>query len=382
MFGQVPHKSLLIPHQFLSLWPIFGDLTCGIDHAFGVLSMLRVSQISASFASFAPTQSALVLAVATATVALAACFASTTASATTTFRLAHASSDDSLINKAVMRFADEVKQNTHGDITIKVYPAEQLGDEAAIAEGVGNGSIDIGLGGAVDAIDPRLNAVSLPFMFKDTTAVHHFLDSPDGKAFLAMGKSRGYVMLGALDSGFRQFADSKHAIKAPADLAGMKIRTPPNPVILATMKQLGALPQSLPLGTVYTSLQSGVVDGVEPELRDYYDQKWYEVAKYLSMSNYNWSANYWYMNSDDYKQLSPADRVAMDKAVTDTVAWYRAELDATYADVNAKLKTHGVQINTVDTAPFRAMVAPVYTQFGKTWGVDFVTKLKAEANAQ
>lgn len=299
-----------------------------------------------------------------------------------TLRLAHASSSDSLINQAMVRFADEVTGATHGDLKVQIYPDGQLGDEAPIVDSVGAGAIDIGLGGSADGIDPRLNALSLPFLFKDAASVHHFLDSAAGKQFLSMGQDHGFVMLTALDSGFRQFANSKRPIVKPADLSGLKIRTPPNPVILATIKQLGGLGQSIPFGEVYTSLQSGVVDGVEPELRDFYDQKWYEVAKNVSMSNYVWSANFWFINKDKYQSLSEAQRAALDKAVVDTTAWYRSQLDAVYAKIQAEMQTRGVKFNDVDTQAFLALSAPVYEQFGKVWGEAFVNQLRKDVQGQ
>ncbi len=145
-------------------------------------------------------------------------------------------------------------------------------------------------------------------------------------------------MLGFLDSGFRNFANSRRPIVEPADLRGMKIRTPPIPVILDTMKALGALPQAIPFGQVYTALQSHVVDGIEPEIRDFQDQKWFEAAKFLTISNYIWTANFWYVNKDRYDGLPATQRQALDKAAADTVAWYRAQLDSTYARVLGELE--------------------------------------------
>ena len=132
----------------------------------------------------------------------------TGAQAQTNLRLAHASSTNSLINEAVKRFADDVKEHSKGELTVTIFPDGQLGDEGPIAEGVGAGSIDIGLGGVVDAIDPKLNVVTLPFLFADAKAAHAFLDGPVGKSVFDTGGDRGYKMLGALDFGFRQFANS------------------------------------------------------------------------------------------------------------------------------------------------------------------------------
>ncbi|MUO79956.1 DctP family TRAP transporter solute-binding subunit [Agrobacterium vitis] len=305
---------------------------------------------------------------------------SSTANAETTLRLAHASAPESLINEAVQKFATEVGENTKGSVKVQIFPNAQLGDEGPIADGVGAGSIDIGLGGAVDAIDPRLNVLSLPFLFKDASNVHAFLDGEQGQKIQRLGEERGYVMLGVLDSGFRQFATSK-PIEKPADLAGVKIRTPPNPVILATMKQLGALAESIPFGQVYTALQSHVVAAVEPEMRDYWDSKWYEVAKDLSISNYIWTANWWYMNKDKLDSLTPDEQAAVKKAATDTVIWYRSALDKAYADTQKKLEGKGVKVTKVDTAPFVALVSPVYAQFSKEWGSDLVSAVKQAASA-
>jgi tripartite ATP-independent transporter DctP family solute receptor len=304
----------------------------------------------------------------------------TSALAETTLRLAHASSTDSLINKAVERFAAEVKAESKGSLAVQIFPNGQLGDEGPIADGVGAGAIDIGLGGSIDAIDPRLNVLSLPFLFKDATNVHTFLDSKQGQIVQHFGGERGYLMLGALDSGFRQFATSK-AIEKPADLAGVKIRTPPNPVILATMKQFGALAESIPFGQVYTALQSHVVAAVEPEMRDYYDSKWYEVAKHLTISNYIWTANWWFMNKDRFDGLTAEEQVAVRKSATDTVAWYRNELSKTYAETQASLESKGVTVTKVDTAPFAQMVKPVYAQFAKEWGADLVSAVEKSAAA-
>jgi tripartite ATP-independent transporter DctP family solute receptor len=294
-------------------------------------------------------------------------------------RLAHASSSSSLIQQAVARFADSVSTDTGGALTVQIFPDGQLGDEGPIADGVGAGSIDIGLGGVVDAIDPKLNVVTLPFLFADAKAAHAFLDGPVGQKVFDTGGENGFVILGALDSGFRQFATVETDIATPADIKGLKIRTPPNPVILATMESLGALPQSIPFGEVYTALQSHVVDGVEPEIRDFSDQKWYESARHLAVSNYIWTPNFWFMNKERFDGLTPEEQTALRKAVMETTIWYRDQLDGVYAQVVEDLKGKGVTVTAIEPAPFRAMVDSVYAKFGTEWGEDYVAEVRKAA---
>jgi tripartite ATP-independent transporter DctP family solute receptor len=299
--------------------------------------------------------------------------------AATTLRLAHASSEDSLIHQAATRFADEVATKSGGSLKVTIFPNGQLGDEGPIAESVGAGAIDVGLGGVVDPIEPKLGVLSLPFLFADFANVHAVLDGPVGDRLRAMGRDRGYKLLGFLDSGFRNFSNNRGPIRVPDDMRGLKLRCPPNPVILETVKTLGALPQSIPFGEVYTALQSKVVDGAEPELRDFYDQKWFEVQKYLSLANYIWTPNYWFMNKDRYDGLTGRERDAVDAAVATTTGWYRAQLGRVYDRVIADVKAKGVEVNAVDTAPVRDKVEPVYAKFSGEFGPDLVGALRSAA---
>lgn len=314
-------------------------------------------------------------------VAFLAMVASQSADATT-LRIAHSSPDRSLINEAMTRFKTELETRTNGDITVEVYPNGLLGDEGPVAESVGDGSIDMGLGGVVDAIDPRLNVVSLPFLYSSFGDVHRLLDGDVGRQLYAMAEPHGYKILGVLDSGFRNFTNNKHPIEKPEDMQGMKFRVPPINVALETIKVFGGLPQTVPYGETYMALQSGAVDGAEPELRDFYDAKWYEVQKYLSLSNYMWMANYWFMNLDRFKSLPEDQQKAVTDVANNVQAWYRQEIEKVYKETLDKLTAGGVKVNDVDPAPFVAMVGPVYDRFSKDYGADLVNAVRAAASGK
>lgn len=301
------------------------------------------------------------------------------ANAAVNLKVAHSSPDASLIQQAMLMFKDEVEKATSGNVTVTVFANGLLGEEGPVSEAVGDGSIDMGLGGVVDAIDPRLNVVSLPFLFDSFPKVHAVLDGPLGGKLKAMAPANGYEIIGFLDSGFRSFTSNKAPIVTPDDMVGVKMRCPPIPVIIESIKVLGALPQSIPYGEVYTSLQSGVVDGAEPELRDFYDAKWFEVQKFLSLSNYVWTANYWYANKAKLDSLAEGDRKAVLDAADKTQAWFRTGIVDSYATIIDKLKQAGLQVNEVDTAPFKAKVEPVYATFSKEYGEDLVKEVRDAA---
>ena len=301
------------------------------------------------------------------------------AQAQTSLRIAHSSPDKSLIQDAMLRFKAQVESESGGQMAVNLFPNALLGDEGPVAEAVGDGSIDMGLGGVVDAIDPRLSVVSLPFLFKDFAAVHAVLDGPIGTELKAMADAKGYTIVGVLDSGFRSFTNSKGPISTPDDLKGLKMRCPPIPVAIETMNAFGALPQAIPYGETYTALQSKVVDGAEPELRDFYDARWFEVQPFLSLSNYMWMANYWFMNKPRFDGLAEAERAVVTAAATATQSWYRTEIANVYGSIVKELEANGVTVNEVDTAPFIPLAAPVYDIFAKEYGADLVARVRAAA---
>lgn len=317
----------------------------------------------------------------TAIAAVVAMSMQVSAQAAETLRIAHASPDQSLIHEAMTKFKADIEARTKGEILVEIYPNALLGDEGPISEAVGAGSIDMGLGGVVDAIDPRLSVISLPFLFRDFDNVHKVLDSQFGTELYKMAEPKGYKILGVLDSGFRSFTNNVRPINTPEDFKGLKLRVPPIPVALETVKAFGALPQTVPYGETYMALQSGAVDGAEPELRDFADAKWFEVQKFLSVSNYMWMANYWYMNGPRFASLSADQQTAVTEVATDVQNWYRAQLNTAYDKIIVDVKAGGVTVNTVDTSKFVDFAKPVYEMFEKEYGTDLVKAVREAASA-
>ena len=167
-----------------------------------------------------------------------------------------------------MLFAERVKAKTNGRIEIQVAHSAQLGDDAAMITALRSGTLDMSANsqGAIANVVPEYAAIGLPFLFSDVQKAWQLLDGPVGEELTKRTAAKGMVVLGYWDNGIRHITNSKRAIKAPADLKGLKIRTPPDTMTVDIMQALGADTQQIKFAELYVALQQGVVDGQENPL--------------------------------------------------------------------------------------------------------------------
>ena len=162
------------------------------------------------------------------------------------------------------KFAEDVKAATNGHLTIEVYGNGQLGTEKEMLEQVVAGTIQGMRGGQFD-FSPRLLMFPLPFLTNTREQVTALLHSDLAKKVCAEAEAaNGTVIVNLCDAGgYRQFSNSKHPIKAPADLKGLKMRTNGMKTIDLTFQALGATTTSIPYSDLYMGLKTGVADGQE-----------------------------------------------------------------------------------------------------------------------
>lgn len=162
------------------------------------------------------------------------------------------------------KFAEDVKAATNGHLTVEVYGNGQLGTEKEMLEQVVAGTIQGMRGGQFD-FSPRLLMFTLPFLTNTREQVTALLHSDLAKKVCAEAEAaNGTVIVNLCDAGgYRQFSNSKHPIKAPADLKGLKMRTNGMKTIDLTFQALGATTTSIPYSDLYMGLKTGVADGQE-----------------------------------------------------------------------------------------------------------------------
>jgi tripartite ATP-independent transporter DctP family solute receptor len=296
--------------------------------------------------------------------------------------LAHGNPPDNPRHVAALKFADSVKAATQGRIEIQVAHSAQLGDDAAMVTALRSGTLDFSANsqGAVSAVVPEFAALGMPFLFADVQKAWQVMDSAVGRELAEKTASKGMVLLGLWDNGIRQMSNSKRAIKSPADLKGLKMRTPPDAVTVDIMQAMGADAQQIKFSELYVALQQGVVDGQENPLTNINSAKLFEVQKYITLTGHKYESTPFLMSKRTFDRLSPADQKVLADAAAEATQMQRRLNKEVDDRLVAELKTKGVQIDTVERKAFVEASRPVYTKWEASPIGDFVKRVVQQAN--
>lgn len=336
------------------------------------------------------TKIAAIVIAAVSTVAMAGC-ASTSSSASTSsnagsgsggsgaaaasIKLSIPDAAGSSVDLAANHFATEVKSKSAGKITVTVIPNGTSfgGDQTAAVTRIQNGSLDsIILSTSVyEATNEKWNAISLPYLFKDTAQEVQYLNGAPGKQLLNSLSSIDTKGLALMSRTPRVVTNSKRPITAPGDLKGLKIRVPQNPLWIKFFSAVGASPTPMDFSEVFTALQTGAIDGQENPVEVPVASKFYEVQKYLSLTNHMNDAFIFAMSNKKWKSLSSADQKIVQAAATDT-AKYKTTNDANLekSQIN-ELKSHGMKVYNLSASglkQFRQIARSLYPQFASVVG--------------
>lgn len=289
-----------------------------------------------------------------------------------TFTLSTPDPDKSSITLAAQNFANLVHKASNGEIEIKVFPNGTLygGDSGAAVKQLSSGSLDMLLlsSSLYANFKPRFIAISIPYLFDDMEQFKKFLKSDIVKQLDEDVISMRIQPLSYWPRPFRVITNSKVLIKSPADLKGIKLRVPNNPLWVEFFHAMNAAPTPMAFGEVYNALQLQVVDGQENPISIPMDAKFYEVQKYLTVTNHIADAWVLGMNQNKWSGLSDARK----KIILDCAA--QAQLDKikydedSGASTEAFLKSKGMEtyhLTPAEHAQFVKVAKTLYPRFGE-----------------
>jgi tripartite ATP-independent transporter DctP family solute receptor len=296
-----------------------------------------------------------------------------------TFKWGHATQLNHPLHVNAVRVKNEVLARSKGRLRIEIYPNNQLGGDPAMLTQARSGAMQLyaGYGGIFASVAPLAGIEGVGFAFKNQAQALAAFDGPLGALVRKQMDEKGPFVTFERPwvNGFRQITTSTKPIRTVADLEGLKIRTPTTKIWVDMFKTLGAAPTPIAASEMYTALQTHVVDAQENPFTILETYRLFEVQKYISVTNHMWS-NFWLVaNADAYKSLPPDLQTILRDAMNKYALTNRREMEISNASLAEKMaRVYRMQINTVDTAPFRAKLKPFYASeradFGDTaWGL-------------
>ncbi|MEK7205424.1 MAG: TRAP transporter substrate-binding protein [candidate division NC10 bacterium] len=286
-----------------------------------------------------------------------------------------------IVQTGLKRFADLVAERTKGQLQVQIFPASQLGTEQELLEGVQLGTIHMfeGSSGSVGRFLPDLEAFAAPFVWRDVDHMLKTVRGPVGQGLAErLVKAKG---MRVLDFGWlfgNRFLTTKtKAISKPEDLKGMKIRVQPTAIYLETIKAMGANPTTMDFKEVYLGLQSGVIDGQENPPFVIFNNKFFEVQKYVMLTAHITQNQAMVINEKFYQGLSPEFRKILTDAAHEAGNFQNDLVLKSEKEYLDKLKEKGMTIVQPDVKAFREATKDVYKKVSEKWEPGLYDRIQA-----
>ena len=300
-------------------------------------------------------------------------------------KLGHDQPNTSSHQKAALKWKELVEERTHGQIKVNVFPAMMLGSGTQMVEQVQAGALEAAIlpTAWIAPVAPGVQVLDLPFLFPNRTVAYDVIDGPVGAQILKPLEKVNIEGVAFWESGFKQFTGD-FPIREPSDYKGHKIRTMPAPVIQEQFKAFGATPAAIDFKELYSALQQHVVDGEENPIATIALMRFYEVQKYLTLSDHGFIA-YVFMINKPFLDKLPADqrKILIDSA-KEAGRYQRELIRASEKGFLEKFRKAGVDIITLtpeQRAKFMQASKPVYDWFIRKQGSSTLDLIRNEIAA-
>lgn len=306
------------------------------------------------------------------------------ASAQTTLRFGHANNPGEVAYDLYKEFADNVTAKSKGQLTVRVFPSEQLGKEVDLLQQLKSGALDISSPSmpTLNILVPAFEMPSAPFLWRDWKEAETIITGPAmAPQWTELADKHNIVPLTKIWYwGWRNFTFGTKEVRKPEDMAGLKIRVPESPIWVEMVRGFGAAPTPIPFGEVYTALQQKTVDGQENPIPTIFSRKFYEVQGVLSMSRHMLQNNTILINKASLAKLTPElQKLLIDEAraasAKNTVQQQAREVSM-LEDIRKSGKTK--IIDDPDRAAFAAKMDAVYPKLEARWGTENWKRVRAE----
>jgi tripartite ATP-independent transporter DctP family solute receptor len=271
------------------------------------------------------------------------------------------------------RFRQHAEAATGGAVVVRLFPSGTLGQEREVVQQLQEGLVDFMVSGTAiwGSVAPRLQVFDFPFLWRDWDHVHAVVDGRVGReaADYLEASVRMRPLAWGDSFGFRQVVTRSQDVREPSQLAGLKIRTIQSSIYVKTVELMGASPTPMAFGEVYTSLQTGVIDGYEHDASTTLQQRFYEVAGHMARTRHIAGVLGLFASAVGLARLPQDVRGAIEQAAIDAAQEQRAMGPREDTAATEQLASHGMTIRDIDGHLFQPAAEQLWNREARTLGV-------------
>lgn len=276
-----------------------------------------------------------------------------------TYKLAHDNPTTHPMNIRAVAAAEQVGKESGGRLVVQVYPNSQLGGSGQMLAQLRSGALEMMFVAdtLLAQVVPAASVTGLPFVFTGYGDLWPAMDGAFGDYIHAQIEKIGlHCFEKGWDDGFRHVFTVSKPVRTPDDIKGLKIRVPEAPIIFALFKALGASPTTINSNEFYTALQTHLVDGGEQPLISLVAAKYYEVSKYVSLTNHMPDSNELLANGAAWKRLPKELQEILARNFNAAGLLQRADIASSDQQLTTFLKGKGMEFIVPDNDAFRAVI--------------------------
>jgi tripartite ATP-independent transporter DctP family solute receptor len=280
-------------------------------------------------------------------------------------QLGHVSNPGALVAESADEFARRVNERLAGRVTVNVFGSSQLGTDEVLLQKLKLGTVDLALPSTVmSTVVDEFGLFEMPYLVEDREHMKRIEEAIFWPRLAPLSEAKGYRVLAVWENGFRHITNSGHAIHTPADLRGIKLRTPKGLWRIKMFQAYGANPTPMPLSEVFVALQTGVMDGQENPLSMISSSKFQEVQKYLSLTRHVYTPAYLLAGAGKWSKLPRDVRRILETTARETQEFVHRRGKEIDEELLVTLKAAGMEINDVDREAFKQAGRDIYREFG------------------
>ncbi len=279
----------------------------------------------------------------------------------------HVGEPGSLFEISANEFAKRANEKLAGKATVTAFGSSQLGKDKELLQKLKLGTVTFALPSTVmSSVADEFGLFEMPYLVKSRDHMARIEQEIFWDQLAPAAEAKGYKILAVWENGFRHVTNNVRPINVPADLDGIKLRTPKGAWRVKMFQAYGANPTPLAFSEVFTALKTGVMDGQENPFAQIYSAKFQEVQKYLSLTGHVYTPAYVVVGKEYWASLPEDVRQVLEETAKETQAYVYEQAAALETDLLQKLKDGGIAVNEVDKDAFIAASKPIYDEFSTT----------------